>query len=71
MISSDYNQMVDFARVTSSTPAPPGTTVFRVELLTGQTTLVTGGVYNLSIQGTCSNGQDFSYVVVVAPVTGR
>jgi hypothetical protein len=68
VISPDYNQTVDFARVTSATPAPPGSIIFQVELLTGQTTLVTGGVYNMPIQGTYSNGQDFSYVVRVALV---
>jgi hypothetical protein len=33
-------------------------------------TLVSGGVYHMLIQGTYSNGQDFSYVVRVALVKG-
>jgi hypothetical protein len=53
-----------------STPALPVSIIFQVELLTGQTTLVTGGVYNMSIQDTYSGGQGFSYVVRVALVNG-
>jgi hypothetical protein len=47
----------------------PGTTVSQLELISGQVPLTTGGVYDMSIQGSYSDGQNFSYVVTVALVS--
>jgi hypothetical protein len=69
LITSGANDTLSFAGVTPSTPALPGTIISQLELINGQVTLTTGGVYDMSIQGSYSDGQNFSYVVTVALVS--
>jgi hypothetical protein len=68
LITPGANDTIAFTGITPSTPAKPGSTVSHTHLMGVPVTVITGGIYSMSIQGSYSNGQSFSYVVQVVLV---
>jgi hypothetical protein len=68
LVTPGVNDTLAFTGITPYTPAKPGTTVFQLEQMEIPVTVITGGIYNMSIQGSYSNGESFSYLVQVALV---
>jgi hypothetical protein len=68
LITPGANDTIAFTGITPSTPAKPGSTVSQTHLMGVPVTVITGGIYSMSIQGSYSNGQSFSYVVQVVLV---
>jgi len=68
LVTPGANDTLPFTGITPSTPAEPGSTISQVDMMGIPLTVITGGIYSMSIQGSYSNGQSFSYLVQVAMV---